>query len=101
MAPLLVSRVPTVYSLQQLEEEFAAPQKGALSHPHKPVGELASSLLPRLACLSRTKLAVNKRVRSFGDLQSVVPDSDEDRCATGPVRELDPDTLVASTLPRP
>ena len=79
MAPLIVARIPTVYSLQQLEEEFATPQKGALSHPLKPVGDLTSSLLPRLACLARTALAVNKRVRSFGDLQSIVPDSDEDR----------------------
>ena len=81
MAPLFVSRVPTVYSLQQLEEEYATPQKGALSHPLKPVADLASSLLPRLACLSCTTAVPSKRIRSFGDLQSILPDSDEDRCA--------------------
>ncbi|KAK9844518.1 hypothetical protein WJX74_003514 [Apatococcus lobatus] len=82
MAPLFVSRVPTVYSLQQLEEEYATPEKGALSHPLKPVGDLTSSLLPRLACLSRTSAVPSKRIRSFGDLQAIVPDSDEERSLT-------------------
>ena len=89
MAPLFVSRVPTVYSLQQLEEEYATPQKGAVSHPLKPVGDLASSLLPRLACLSCTTAAPSKRIRSFGDLQAIVPDSDEDRCEKQPASRSD------------
>ncbi|KAK9810352.1 hypothetical protein WJX72_009291 [[Myrmecia] bisecta] len=75
MAPMYVSRVPSVYSLQQLEEDSLFPRKGVLSAPEKPVSELAGSLLPKLSFAARTGYK-SKRVRSFGDLQRV-PDIDD------------------------
>lgn len=93
--PLILTRTPTIYSLNQLDADepgcpLAAPAKGVLSTPDKAVRELAagSSLLPLYTFPSADGFA-SKKVRSFGSFQDLagagassggaaVPDVDEE-----------------------
>ena len=79
MTPLYVTRVPSVYSLHQLDDGF--PGKGLVLTPHSPVSDIPGQLLPKLS-YSPAAGTTSKRVRSFGNLQAhLVPDVDEPRCA--------------------
>ncbi|DBA93584.1 hypothetical protein WJX82_005397 [Trebouxia sp. C0006] len=75
MTPLYVTRVPSVYSLHQLDDGF--PGKGLVPTPHSPVSDIPGQLLPKLS-YSPAAGTTSKRVRSFGNLQAhLVPDVDE------------------------
>ena len=75
MSPLYVTKVPSVYSLHQLEGDI--PPKGLAPTPYSPVSELAGQLLPKML-YSVAMGSTSKRVRSFGNLQAhLVPDVDE------------------------
>ena len=73
---MFISRVPSIYSLRQLEEDSGGAdlvKKGIVHSPDKPVAESAGQVLPRVSF--NVHFEARKRVRSFGDLQ-VVPDID-------------------------
>ena len=75
MSPLVVSRVPSVYSMHQLEDEF--PLKGIIPAPHNPVSDIPGQLLPKISFPPAVGTG-NKRVRSFGNLHvQMVPDLEE------------------------
>ena len=79
MSPLYISRVPSVYSLQQLHEDgdIGIPVKGLVPTPLSPVADVPGQLLPKL-CYSPVVGTTSKRVRSFGNLAThLVPDVDE------------------------
>ena len=77
MSPIYVTRVPTVYSLNQLEDDI--PVKGVAPTPYSPVSQVPGQLLPKLSFLPAAG-TTSKRVRSFGNLQAhLVPDVDEPR----------------------
>ena len=78
MSPLYVTRVPSVYSLHQLNDGI--PGKGLVPTPYSPVSDIPGQLLPKLS-YSPAAGTTSKRVRSFGNLQAhLVPDVDEPRC---------------------
>mmetsp|Transcript_7457 Transcript_7457/g.45832 ORF Transcript_7457/g.45832 Transcript_7457/m.45832 type:complete len:435 (-) Transcript_7457:1991-3295(-) len=66
--PLYISKVPTVISLCQMEEDG---KEKLLNHR-----DLPGSKLPRMSFTKKDNLGKSKRVRSFGDLQHV-PDMDD------------------------
>ena len=81
MAPLILSRAATIYSLTQLVEqegEGRAICTTDVSAPECPVRQIRTSLIP-LYCFPAADGYKTKRIRSFGDLQSLtsVPDIDE------------------------
>ena len=75
MSPLLITRVPSVYSMHQLDDEY--PQKGIIPTPYQPVSDIPGQLLPKVTFPPAIGMG-NKRVRSFGNLHAhLVPDVDE------------------------
>lgn len=71
----MVTRVPSVYSMHQLEDEY--PTKGIIPTPYNPVSDIPGQLLPKIS-FPPILHAGNKRVRSFGNLHAhLVPDLDE------------------------
>ena len=79
MSPLLITRVPSVYSMHQLEDDY--PQKGIIPTPYQPVSDIPGQLLPKITFPPVIAMG-NKRVRSFGNLHAhLVPDIDEAGCA--------------------
>lgn len=75
MSPLYVTRVPSVYSMSQLDD--VSPVKGLVPTPYSPVSEVPGQLLPKMT-YSPAAGSSSKRVRSFGNLQThLVPDVDE------------------------
>lgn len=77
MSPLYISRVPSVYSQHQLNEDLDIPAKGLVPTPYSPVSEVPGQLLPKLS-YSPVAGSSTKRVRSFGNLAAhLVPDVDE------------------------
>ena len=77
MPPLYVTKVPSVYSMHQLDGDI--PAKGLNPTPYNPVSEIVGQLLPKML-YSLAAGRSSKRVRSFGNLQAhIVPDLDEPR----------------------
>lgn len=75
MPPLYVTKVPSVYSMHQLDGDI--PAKGLNPTPYNPVSEIVGQLLPKMF-YSLAAGRTSKRVRSFGNLQAhIVPDLDE------------------------
>lgn len=66
--PLYISKVPTVMSLCQMDDDT---KEQLLNHR-----DLPKSKLPRMTFVKKDNLGKSKRVRSFGDLQHV-PDMDD------------------------
>lgn len=92
MSPLYISRVPSVYSQHQLQEDADIPVKGLVPTPLSPVSEVPGQLLPKLS-YSPAAGTTSKRVRSFGNLGAhLVPDVDEPGCVTS----ADADALLCS-----
>lgn len=109
--PLTVSRVPTIYSLAQLEETatfpppspFPSPPKGVISTPDRAVAELAGSLLPAFHYADVDALD-GGRVRSFGSFDSLTaalgpPGGEEAIGASPPSSEAASDEDAAMTEP--
>lgn len=94
MSPLMVTRVPSVYSMHQLEDEY--PTKGIIPTPYNPVSDIPGQLLPKIS-FPPILHAGNKRVRSFGNLHAhLVPDLDE----AGPfLTESETDSMGDAEVP--
>jgi hypothetical protein len=79
---LVVLRVPTVYSLKQLQLEAGEQQAtdnspaAMLAAPLCPVSDLPGKALPLYRFHQRDSFAC-KKVRSFGDLDTIVPDMED------------------------
>ena len=78
--PLILSRAATVYSLTQLgDSEEAAQRKQpctGVAAPECPVRQIRASMVPLYAFPAADGFSA-KRIRSFGDLQTAVPDTDD------------------------
>ena len=78
-AELWINRTATVVSLQQLLEESSPPKPAPELRPDSAVSAVIGASLPRVTfARERSGRADKKRIRSFGDLSTAVPDLEND-----------------------
>ena len=76
---LFMNRAATVVSLQQLIEESSPPKPSAEPRPDEAVSAVIGACLPRVTfARERSGKTDKKRIRSFGDLSTAMPDLDND-----------------------
>lgn len=79
-AAVWISRVPTMFSLQQMEHDSESAPPAVTNtrpRPEAAVSDVLGAALPRVTfALEKHGYADKKRIRSFGDLGNLVPDID-------------------------
>ena len=78
-AAVWMERVPTIVSLQQLIEESSPAKPAPELRPDEAVSAVIGACLPRVTfARERSGKPDKKRIRSFGDLGTALPDLEND-----------------------